>query len=293
LIKFLKLSAISLLLAGCAWNQPIPKSVEPSDIPEIITKPRLNELPNLRGPAGPPVTIAVYSFTDKTGQRKPNDKFSTFSSAVTQGSEVFLIKALQDAGSGKWFKPVERVGLDDLIKERQLIRNQRETYEGQNAKPLAPMLVAGIMLQGGVIGYDSNVGSGGVGARFLGIDGNTQYRTDEVSIVIRLVSVHTGEVLLSSGASKTVYSTNTSANVLKFIDAGTKALEFEAGLTINEPTTYAVRIAIEAAVVDLIKQGIEKKLWQFAPLTEEELAKQATSKKKTEPKKEPSSETMK
>jgi curli production assembly/transport component CsgG len=268
-----------LMLSGCtSLVGKIPSSVEPNDMPEIISKPRLAELPAMRKPDGPPIVVAVYSFTDKTGQRKPNDKFSTFSSAVTQGSEVFLIKALQDAGSSQWFKPVERVGLDDLIKERQLIRNQRETYEGQNAKPLAPMLVAGIMLQGGVIGYDSNVGSGGIGARFLGIDANTQYRTDEVTIIIRLVSVHTGEVLLSSGASKTVYSAGTSANLLKFVDAGTKAVEFEAGATINEPTTYAVRIAIEAAVVDLIKQGVLKKLWNYAPLTEDELAKQANRK---------------
>ena len=269
-----KFSLLLLLaLSGCTnLVGKIPTSVEPNDQPEIISKPRLAELPGLRKPDGPPIVVAVYSFTDKTGQRKPNDKFSTFSSAVTQGAEVFLIKALQDAGNGTWFKPVERVGLDDLIKERQLIRNQRETYEGQNAKPLAPMLVAGIMLQGGVIGYDSNVGSGGIGARFLGIDGNTQYRTDEVTIIIRLVSVHTGEVLLSSGASKTVYSAGTSANLMKFIDAGTKAVEFEAGVTINEPTTYAVRIAIEAAVVDLIKQGIVKGLWKHAPLTTEELA---------------------
>jgi len=194
---------------------------------------------------------------------------------VTQGSEVFLIKALQDVGNGKWFKVVERVGLDDLIKERQLIRNQRETYEGQNAKPLAPMMVAGVMLQGGVIGYDSNVGSGGIGARFLGIGAEQQYRTDEVTVVIRLVSVHTGEVLLSSGASKTIYSTGASANVMKFVDAGTKAVEFEAGLTINEPTTYAVRIAIEATVIDMIKQGIEKKLWQFKSQSDEAVAKQA------------------
>ena len=279
MIKFFKVTALALLLSACGT---IPTSVIPSDQPEIVTKPRLAELHTLKGPDGPPIVIAVYSFTDKTGQRKPNDKFSTFSSAVTQGSEVFLIKALQDAGNGKWFKPVERVGLDDLIKERQLIRNQRETYEGKDAKQLAPMLVAGIMLQGGVIGYDSNVGSGGIGARFLGIDGNTQYRTDEVTIIIRLVSVHTGEVLLSSGASKTIYSTGTSANLLKFVDAGTKAIEFEAGVNINEPTTYAVRIAIEAAVVDLIKQGVEKKIWRFAQPTEEEIAKQANRTKKSD-----------
>lgn len=271
---------ICLALAACASpsGNVIPKgaqnSVAPSDIPDIITKPRLPELHNLRGPNGPRIPIAVYSFTDKTGQRKENDKFSVLSSAVTQGAEVFLIKALQDAGNGKWFLPVERVGLDNLIKERQLIRNQRETYEGKDAKQLAPMLVAGIMLEGGIVGYDTNVGSGGIGARFLGIGADTNYRTDEVSVVMRLVSVHTGEVMLTSAASKTVYSVGANSNLLKFVDAGTKALELEAGGNINEPTTYAVRIAIEAAVVDMIKQGVDKKLWEFAPLSSEEIAAQ-------------------
>ena len=34
------------------------------------------------------ITIAVYSFPDLTGQRKPNTKFSQLSTAVPQGSEV-------------------------------------------------------------------------------------------------------------------------------------------------------------------------------------------------------------
>jgi curli production assembly/transport component CsgG len=254
-----------LTLAGCGTEniQNDPIVIKASSEPEIISKARYNPLPGLRGPDGPPIAIAVYSFTDKTGQRKANDKFSTFSSAVTQGSEVFLMKALQDAGSGKWFQVVERVGLDDLIKERQLIRNQRETYEGKDAKQLAPMLVAGVMLEGGVIGYDTDVNSGGIGARFLGIGADQQYRTDVVTVVIRLVSVSTGEVLVSSGAAKTVYSSGTNANVMKFVDAGTQSVEFENGVNINEPTTYAVRIAIEAAVVDLINQGVQKGLWHF------------------------------
>ena len=130
MIKNVSIAVIMTMLTACtSLVGKTPTSVEPNDQPEIISKPRLAELPTLRKPDGPPIVVAVYSFTDKTGQRKPNDKFSTFSSAVTQGAEVFLIKALQDAGNGTWFKPVERVGLDDLIKERQLIRNQRETYD--------------------------------------------------------------------------------------------------------------------------------------------------------------------
>jgi curli production assembly/transport component CsgG len=267
--KILVVSILALCLAGCAARkvvdnvQALPAS-DPSPQAKTITKTAVSELDKLPLPGGPPITIAVYNFGDKTGQRKPSDKVATLSSAVTQGAEVFLIKALQDAGQGKWFQVVERVGLDDLIKERQLIRNQRETYEGKDAKPLAPMLVAGVMIQGGIVGYDSNIASGGAGAALLGVGTNVQYRTDEVTIVLRLISVHTGEVLVSAGATKSILSAGIDNNVMKFIDQGTMSIQLEAGKNYNEPATYAVRVATEAAVVDLIKQGAQKKLWQFA-----------------------------
>ena len=177
---------------------------------------------------------------------------------------MFLIKALQDAGKGKWFRPVERVGLDNLIKERQLIRNQRETYEGKDAKPLSPMLISGVMIEGGIVGYDSNVTTGGVGAALLGIGASSQYNMDVVTVVMRLISVHTGEVLVSSGATKTILSAGMGGTVTKFIDQGTMSLQLEAGATGNEPATYAVRLATEAAVVDMIKQGAAKGLWSYA-----------------------------
>jgi curli production assembly/transport component CsgG len=230
---------------------------------EIITKKRINELVNISALDGPAIPIAVYKFNDMTGQRKPAQTFASLSSAVTQGSEAFLIKSLQDAGNGKWFKVVERVGLENLVKERQIIRSQRELYEKEEAKPLTPLIVAGVMIEGGIVGYDSNVGTGGIGARVLGIGASQEYRKDEVTVIIRLVSVNTGEVLLSTGASKTILSTSAGTNLFKFVDIGTKSVEFEAGATVNEPTTYAVRVAIEAAVVDMIKEGAKKKLWKF------------------------------
>lgn len=268
-MKKIALLVALTLLSGCSaisntFKGSIPGESELSDRPHMITKRGYSELLSLAPPTGDPIVIAVYNFGDKTGQRKENDKFSVLSSAVTQGAEVFLIKALQDAGRGKWFRPAERVGLDDLIKERQLIRNQRETYEGKDARPLAPMLISGVMVQGGIVGYDTNVTSGGAGAALLGIGGATQYRTDVVTVVIRLISVHTGEVLISAGATKTILSTGISGNVVKFLDRGTMSIQLEAGASVNEPTTYSVRLATEAAVVDMIKQGAAKGLWEFA-----------------------------
>jgi len=257
-------------LSGCATIHMDAAKEEP-----IALQPKeslVNRLPNLDGP---PITIAVYGFQDKTGQMKPNDKLAVFSKAVTQGAEVFLIKSLQD--SKNWFKVVERVGLDNLIKERQLIRNQREVYEGKDAKPLKPMTVAGVMIEGGIIGYDSNIRSGGNGARFLGIGGSQQYRVDEIVISLRLISVNSGEVLLTNAVSKTIYSTQHNVGVLRFVDAGTKALELENGQALNEPTTYAVRVSIEQAVYDMIVEGEKKGLWRYkkpkadpAPVVKEE-----------------------
>ena len=244
------------LLSGCASTQVEVMQEEPIKIEP--KKSLIEKLPLLDGP---PITIAVYGFIDKTGQNKPNEKLALFSKAVTQGSETFLIKALQD--SKNWFKVVERVGLDNLIKERQLIRNQRDVYEGKQAKPLRPMTVAGLMIEGGIIGYDSNIRSGGSGARYLGIGASQQYRVDEVVISLRLVSVSSGEILLTNAVSKTIYSAAQNIGVMKFIDSGTSSLEVELGSAANEPTTYAVRLAIEQAVYEMIIEGEKKGLWRF------------------------------
>ena len=273
--RFLLSALVVLTFSGCAHihmegGREEPVALQPRE--SLTTK-----IPELDGPA---ITIAVYGFQDKTGQMKPNDKLAVFSKAVTQGAEVFLIKSLQD--SKNWFKVVERVGLDNLIKERQLIRNQREVYEGKDARPLKPMTVAGVMIEGGIIGYDSNIRSGGNGARFLGIGGSQQYRVDEIVISMRLISVNSGEVLLTTAVSKTIFSTQHNVGVLRFVDAGTKALELENGMALNEPTTYAVRVAIEQAVYDMIVEGEKKGIWRYKKFGQVEVKKEEV---KVEPKK--------
>jgi curli production assembly/transport component CsgG len=217
--------------------------------------------------SGKPVNVAVYSFADKTGQRRPQANVASLSTAVTQGAETFLIQALQNVGQGQWFEVVERVGVDNLTKERLIIRQMREAYEGKEAKPLMPLLFAGIILEGGIVGYDSTTTSGGAGMRIFGIGKQTQWSTDTVTVSLRAVSVNTGKVLATITVQKTILSTADSATALKFFDQGTKAFEAEAGLTINEPGTYAVKAATELAVVELIKEGDRKGVWKIKDAT--------------------------
>ena len=255
---------IIAFLTGCtAMNSSLQTLKEAEISPTVQASPiqqRLEDVPELDGET---ITIAVYSFTDKTGQRKPSDMVANLSSAVTQGSEAWVIKALQEVGNGKWFEVVERVGMDNLIKERQLIRQTRENYEGDNAPKLKPLLFAGLILEGGIVGYDSNVAVGGAGASWLGIGASTEYRIDNVTVVMRIVSVSTGKVLLSIATEKTIASHRSGADVFKFLDMGTQLLETETGFSVNEPVNYAVRAAVEQGIVELVYEGQRKGLWKF------------------------------
>ena len=255
-----------LLLAVMTGCTSIPDRVPLDNPPTLQSSPipeRMSAVPPIDGKK---ITIAVYSFGDKTGQRKPADNIANLSSAVTQGAEVWVIKALQEVGGGTWFDVVERVGMDNLIKERQLIRNTREVYEknlDNGPTPLKPMVFAGLILEGGVVGYDSNVAMGGVGARYLGIGAQTEYRVDTVTVVMRLVSVSTGRVLMSIATEKTIASHRSGADIFKFFDMGTRLVESEAGFSVNEPVNYAVRAAIEAGIVELVYEGERKEFWSF------------------------------
>ena len=255
---------IIAFLTGCtAMNSSLQTLKEAEISPTVQASPiqqRLEDVPELDGET---ITIAVYSFTDKTGQRKPSDMVANLSSAVTQGSEAWVIKALQEVGNGKWFEVVERVGMDNLIKERQLIRQTRENYEGDNAPKLKPLLFAGLILEGGIVGYDSNVAVGGAGASWLGIGASTEYRIDNVTVVMRIVSVSTGKVLLSIATEKTIASHRSGADVFRFLDMGTRLLETETGFSVNEPVNYAVRAAVEQGIVELVYEGQRKGLWKF------------------------------
>ena len=234
--------------------------------PEAIRLPAYKELLNLP-PAEQMPIVAVYSFLDKTGQRKDVGSGQSFSTATTQGGLELLIDALKTAGGGTWFRVAERQGLDHLVRERQIIRSGREEVAkalGTEPQKLKPMLFAGMIIEGGIIGYDTNIKTGGRGARLLGIGKSKRYQQDVVTVSIRAVSVLTGEVLLNVQSKKTILSYGGAGDIFKFVDNDTTLLEFENGVGNNESVTYAVRTAIEAGVLELVYQGHDRGYWTIA-----------------------------
>jgi curli production assembly/transport component CsgG len=250
-------------LGGCAtFDRPYELTSQDAVIAAPTASQRdLMALP----PPAQQLTVAVYNFADQTGQFRDSDGAQSLSRVVSQGGTSILVKALQDAGNREWFQVVERERLDNLLRERQIIREMRQHYLGETTvspEILPSLLFAGILLEGGIIGYDANTLTGGAGARYLGIGASTQYRQDTVTVYLRAVSVRTGEILTTVVARKTVASVAVSANAFRFVSFR-ELLEAETGITTNEPDQVALQQAIERAVQALVLEGAQLGFWNF------------------------------
>jgi curli production assembly/transport component CsgG len=266
ILAFTLYGVIAAGLGGCAeqrawWGTPSEGLAPPVLTPVTQANKSLRELP----PSASKVAVSVYSFADLTGQMKASDTLQTLSRAVTQGGAAILIKALQDAGGGQWFTVVEREKIEDLQRERRIISETRQTYLGEqaiNPQALPPLLFAGILLEGGIIGYDTNTRTGGAGARYLGIGGDITYREHVVTVSLRAISTKTGEVLSSHIVHKTVLSVGIQGNAYKYVGLN-QLLESDIGFTKNEPDQIAVQQAIEKTVRTMIVDGAKRNLWHF------------------------------
>jgi len=253
-LSVLFLSSCALIIPPLDNGVPPIRNIEPAEVGLLIT-----ELKDIKSPVRKPV-VAVYpnSFKDNTGQRRSNSQYASFSTAITQSPDAYLIRALKHSN---FFDVVERTGLDNLTKERQIIRTTRESFEEK--QKLKPLLFAGLLMEGGVIGYETNIKSGGAGARYLGIGMSKEYRQDSVTISLRTVSVSTGKILLEVLVTKTVLSASISSDVFRFYANNTELVEIENGIVENESINIALQAAIETAVLQTINEGHESGYWKL------------------------------
>ncbi len=245
-----------LLLGSCSYLRK-----DLAELPTVAPTPLKTELAELPVLDGEAIYIGVSDFKDLTGQRKQSDNYASFSSAVTQGAEAWLIESLLE--SGNWFKVLERGQLDSIMRERAVVQQTREDFT-DNDTGLKPMLFAGLLIHGGIIGYDTNYVSGGIGASYLGLGAAEQYRKDVVTVSIRFVSTLTSEILLSSTVSKTIYSTSVGSDVFKYVKNEVNPLEVEYGFAKNEMVSVATRAAIDLAIINIVNKGEKKGMWKFA-----------------------------
>ncbi|HML69981.1 MAG TPA: CsgG/HfaB family protein [Macellibacteroides fermentans] len=247
---------VALFLSACGTYMQQPLEPRRASLgPESPAKRILLDLPEPKEK----IVTAVYKFRDQTGQYKPSDNGANWSTAVTQGATTILIRVLEESG---WFIPIERENISNLLNERKIIRSSRTQYEKNEDVLLPPLLFAGVILEGGIISYETNVLTGGSGVRYMGISLSGQYREDRVSIYIRAVSTSNGQVLKTVYTTKSILSQEVSAGVFKYVSAK-RLLEAETGFTYNEPTEICITEAIEKAVESLIIEGVKGRLWSL------------------------------
>jgi len=265
--KTLGIALLAFALAGC--SDPMSNFYTSDFIATVGDLTPQNRA--LRAVPAPhePVIVSVYGFPDLTGQYKEMENTQSLSRAVTQGGSQMLIDALKNAGERRWFTILDRSDLESLIRERQIVTEMRRQYRGEteiNPDALSPLAHAGIIIQGGITGYDSNTMTGGVGARYLGIGGNRKWKLDVVTVSMRAVATNTGEVLASVVVRKPIASYGTQGGIFTYV-ALDELLEVEGGRATNEPRQLAVQQAIEKAVMGLIAEGAEIGIWSFADKT--------------------------
>ncbi|WP_313659326.1 CsgG/HfaB family protein [Pseudomonas coleopterorum] len=251
--RTLCLFILGAVLGGCATSQPAGTiSAATLSPPTHSTR----DLVSLPPPAGI-ISVAVYGMRDQTGQYKPSPD-SSFSTSVTQGAASLLVTALRDS---RWFKPVERENLQDLLTERKIIRALEQPQNTAQVQ-LPPLRPANLIITGAIVAYESNVRTGGIGVRYLGVGPSDLYRQDQVTINLRAVDIRTGEVIQSVTTTKTVFSIQLDFGIFKFVSLK-HLLEVETGLSRNEPVQQCVREAIEAGLIHLIAQGARDGSWQL------------------------------
>ncbi|MCB9206741.1 MAG: outer membrane beta-barrel protein [Ignavibacteriales bacterium] len=172
------------------------------------------------------------------------------------------MKALEESN---WFVSIEREGLSNLLNERKIIRSSRQNYEqttGDTQPDLPPLLFAGVILEGGIISYDSNILTGGVGLKYFGVGGSNQYREDRITIYLRAISTSNGRVLKTVYTSKRILSQMVDVGLFRYVEFK-RLLETEGGYSYNEPLEICVSEAIQKSVHSLIIEGIKDGLWQL------------------------------
>ena len=244
-----------IALAACTSVPPSNVKANAKLTPNTKVTRDLTQLPEPRAK----VPVAVYSLRDQTGQYKTSPD-SPYSTQVTQGAATMLINALRNSG---WYMPVEREGLQNLLTERRIVRAiESPSDKGKPIINLPNLMPASLIIEGGIIAYESNVRTGGKGANYLGIGSSTQYRVDQVTASLRSIDIRSGQVLNTVSVTKTIYSYQFSANVYAYV-AYQKLLQGETGFTTNEPAQLAVREALESAVIHLTVQSVHDRILEL------------------------------
>ena len=136
-----------------------------------------------------------------------------------QGLSSILMQELHRAGDERLYRVVERENVEALIKESRIVVASLPEEQGSQ---LTPLLLSVIILTGGAVSYDRTVTQDLRGLGFRSVNGLREIVTDQVDVILRAVSVKSGEMLVWIHTRKLVISARSGISglyILRFIRA--------------------------------------------------------------------------
>ena len=206
--------------------------------------------------------VVVSKFEDLTGARSQNGTSSVVASSGRILTEYILMKA----NTKKLYSVLDRSELAGLVNERRLAEQVNADNEKReiNAAPVAlrvqmqgrvapiidikPLKVSDYLIYGAIVGYDRNLVDDGSGAALAGFGVRNRFSRDQINVIIQLVDVNSGEIISTGYASRMIESSSVGVSMFKFLSQD-RLIEFEQTQVINDPTTRALFLAIDGALL--------------------------------------------
>lgn len=235
-----------------------------------------------------PIPVAVTTVTDKTGAAKSTDQGTTNSRAVSQGATELLKFVVSSSYFKTIFQQFDRANLQALLTERQLYEEKRrnsqaaggrgenkpvnlnadkasgqlgqflsQLQDGLNRRqaltPARSLEPVDYLISGAIVGYDPNIKSGGSGVKIAGVGPSSKDSTDEISIVLYMTDVASGQIKATSLQSGLVRSELEQFGLFGFVSPDL-LVEFEAGRVNNDSATGKILLSLTRGLEDLVGQ---------------------------------------
>jgi curli biogenesis system outer membrane secretion channel CsgG len=261
--------ATGVSLAGCSQG-PIPLDRHTAErgarASELAASDPVSVAANSFFSNGRGRRVAVAQFDDLTGARIEGGT----STAVAASGRILTEYILMGANVKGAYRVLDRAGLANLLNERRLADQINASNEADviSASPAAvrdqlpgripplvdidPLGVSDYLIYGAVVGYDRRLIDNGGGFGIAGVRMRNRTSRDQVSVIVQLVDVRTGEIIATGFDAQFIDSSSVAGDIFALLRTD-RLLEFEQANLVNDPATLALFLAIDAALTEMFE----------------------------------------
>ncbi|PWK62048.1 hypothetical protein C7455_10173 [Roseicyclus mahoneyensis] len=231
---------------------------------QLAASDQVSEAANLFFSGPRPRSVAVAQFEDLTGARIEGGT----STAVAASGRFLTEYILMRANGNDAYRVLDRAGLNNLLNERRLADQINAFHEAEvvaaapemlrdqlagrvpPAIEMAPLRVSDYLIHGAVVGYDRRLIDNGTGMGIAGVRLRNRASRDQVSVMVQLIDVRSGEIIATGAAAQFIDSSSRGGDIFALVRTD-RLLEVEQLNVVNDPATRALFLAIDIALTEM------------------------------------------